>query len=103
MFLRSIMRGTMSRLVFTLLTLLVVAALSLVESGTGAASGSTSFRPIAWQDVDELISDPLNPLEPPVFGPNVRANRDTTTFGQHEPSLAVSRVNTNTVFVAAKD
>ena len=26
-----------------------------------------------------------------------------TTFGQHEPSLAVSRVNTNTVVVASKD
>src|SRR5437773_627102 len=29
------------------------------------------------------------------FGPNVRANSDTTANGQHEPSLAVSRVNTN--------
>ena len=37
------------------------------------------------------------------FGPNVRANSDSTTFGQHEPSLAVSRVDTNTVVVASKD
>ncbi len=44
-------------------------------------------------------------LPTPVFGANVRANSDpiTSTFGQHEPSLAVSRVHTNTVVVAAKD
>ena len=35
------------------------------------------------------------------FGPNVRANSDSTTYGQHEPSLAVSRVDTNTVVVAS--
>jgi hypothetical protein len=38
-----------------------------------------------------------------VFGPNVRANGDTTQFGQHEPGLAVSRTNPNVVFTAAKD
>jgi len=43
------------------------------------------------------------PVTPPLFGPNVRANSDTTTYGQHEPSLAVSRVHTTTVVVAAKD
>jgi BNR repeat-like domain/S-layer homology domain len=37
------------------------------------------------------------------FGPNVRANSDSSTYGQHEPSLAVSRVDTNTVIVASKD
>jgi hypothetical protein len=42
-------------------------------------------------------------LTPPIFGPNHRANQDATTSGQHEPSLAVSRVHTNTVVVAAKD
>src|SRR4051812_18467827 len=43
------------------------------------------------------------PADPPVFGPNVIANSDTTGFGQHEPSLAVGRVHTNTVVVAQKD
>lgn len=49
------------------------------------------------------IYDRLGPMLSPVFGPEVRANSDDTGFGQHEPSLAVSRVNTNTVVVAAKD
>jgi len=49
------------------------------------------------------LLDKLNPGTPPIFGPNVRANSDPTTFGQHEPSLAVSRVHTNTVVVASKD
>ncbi|HUS16019.1 MAG TPA: S-layer homology domain-containing protein [Chloroflexia bacterium] len=43
------------------------------------------------------------PQVTPVFGPNVRANSDGTPYGQHEPSLAVSRVHTNTVVVAQKD
>lgn len=47
--------------------------------------------------------DKLSPLLAPVFGPNVRANSDDTDAGQHEPSLAVSRVDTNTVVIAAKD
>ncbi len=37
------------------------------------------------------------------FGSNIRANQDATAFGQHEPSIAVSRVNTNTVIIASKD
>jgi hypothetical protein len=45
----------------------------------------------------------LAPLLAPVFGPNVKANSDDTQAGQHEPSLAVSRVDTNTVVIAAKD
>ena len=47
--------------------------------------------------------DKLAPLLAPVFGPNVRANSDDTDVGQHEPSLAASRVNTNTLVIAAKD
>jgi hypothetical protein len=43
------------------------------------------------------------PAVPPVFGPNVRANSDGSGNGQHEPSLAVSRVHTNTIVVAQKD
>lgn len=49
------------------------------------------------------LYDKLGPLYAPLFGPNVRANSDNTTNGQHEPSLAASRVNTNTLVIAAKD
>ncbi|HEY0068614.1 MAG TPA: exo-alpha-sialidase [Chloroflexia bacterium] len=49
------------------------------------------------------LYDKLSPLLAPAFGPNVRANSDNTTFGQHEPSLAASRVDTNTVVIATKD
>jgi hypothetical protein len=45
----------------------------------------------------------LSPLVPPIFGTPVRANSDATQNGQHEPSLAVSRVHTNTVVIASKD
>jgi photosystem II stability/assembly factor-like uncharacterized protein len=51
----------------------------------------------------QAAHDELGPLIPPVFGPNVRANTDTTNFGQHEPSLAVSRTDNDVVFAAAKD
>jgi hypothetical protein len=49
------------------------------------------------------IYDKLSPLFAPLFGPNIAANSDDTSYGQHEPSLAVSRVDTNTVVIAAKD
>src|SRR6478735_4886971 len=42
-------------------------------------------------------------LDPPSWSANVRANTDTTTNGQHEPSLAVSPANPNVVVVANKD
>lgn len=38
-----------------------------------------------------------------VWGPNVRANSDDSGFGQHEPSLAISRTNPNVVIANAKD
>ncbi|HET9494313.1 MAG TPA: sialidase family protein, partial [Chloroflexia bacterium] len=47
--------------------------------------------------------DKLGPFVPPIFGPNVRANTDTTSYGQHEPGLAVSRTDNDVVFAAAKD
>lgn len=51
------------------------------------------------------FSDLVSALQPQsvTFGPNIRANQDATQFGQHEPHLAVSRVNTNTVIIASKD
>ncbi|MDQ3707519.1 MAG: exo-alpha-sialidase [Chloroflexota bacterium] len=49
------------------------------------------------------VYDKLSPLLAPLFGPNVRANSDDMSNGQHEPSLAASRVDTNTVVIAAKD
>jgi hypothetical protein len=49
------------------------------------------------------LLDKLNPGTPPIFGTPVRANSDNTQFGQHEPSMAVSRIHPNTVVVASKD
>ncbi len=37
------------------------------------------------------------------WGPNARANSDPGNASQHEPSLAISRTNSNVVVVAAKD
>jgi hypothetical protein len=86
---------------FAFLVLLSVAALGFMIAPLPSSAD------IGWSQVGTnsfaSINKQLSPLVPPLFGPNVRANADTTTFGQHEPSLAVSRVNTNTLFVAAKD
>src|SRR5688500_11001455 len=84
--------------------LLLVAALALVIApiSSRAASNLLQFG-AAGQSAPHRVTWLLSPVAPPVFGPNVRANSDSTNLGQHEPSLAVSRVNTNTVVVAAKD
>ena len=66
----------------------VVFGFILVGAGLGAGARAYADRPA---------------LPTPIFGANVRANSDATVFGQHEPSLAVSRVHTNTVVVASKD
>src|SRR5262249_47219759 len=63
-------------------------------------SSTGVVRPIA--PVNSLLAN-LSPGTPPIFGTPVRANSDPTTFGQHEPSLPVSRVHTTTVVVASKD
>src|SRR5438093_809931 len=34
--------------------------------------------------------EPFEPLVDPIFGPNVRANTDATTYAQQEPSIAVN-------------
>ncbi len=74
---------------FLALSLFLLFGLLLVGAGLSAGA--------------QALSGPALPT--PVFGANVRANSDpiTSTFGQHEPGLAVSRVHTNTVVVAAKD
>jgi|GEM_PF-1134893 len=103
MSLRSHVRGAMPRYLFAVLLLLAAFVLVMAPGGSSAASNNARAASLTWQGAASLIADPFSPLDPPIFGPNVRANRDTTAFGQHEPSLAVSRVNTNTVFAAAKD
>ncbi|MEO6456930.1 MAG: S-layer homology domain-containing protein, partial [Chloroflexia bacterium] len=89
--------------IFAFSALLLVTALAFVVAPASSEAAGGARLSWAGQDAFASINSRLSPLVPPVFGPNVRANTDTTNFGQHEPSLAVSRVNTNTVFVAAKD
>ncbi|MEO8285895.1 MAG: S-layer homology domain-containing protein [Chloroflexota bacterium] len=77
---------------------LTVASPSRMAQGTTKAhTGAGTFDSTTEGKVGR--SGPSSPL----FGPNVRANQDNTQNGQHEPSLAVSRVHTNTVIVASKD
>ena len=90
-------------IVLPIIVLLTIAVLAVgiapryVNSrSAGASLSQTRDAPLAG-----LFAN-VNPASI-TFGPNVRANSDSTTFGQHEPSLAVSRVNTNTVVVASKD
>jgi hypothetical protein len=72
-----------------IVSLLLVLLAGLIATGVSlAAEGMLAVRPAVT----------------PVFGPDVQANtEDPTHYSQHEPGLAVSRVNTNTVVVAAKD
>ncbi len=46
---------------------------------------------------------PLQPLSNPVFGPNTRANNDSTTYAQQEPSIAVNPLNPLNIVASAKD
>ncbi|MBF6613987.1 MAG: S-layer homology domain-containing protein, partial [Chloroflexi bacterium] len=64
------------------------------------AIGAGSFMAVSATGAAASIA---RPLTEPVFGPNVKANSDNTTFGQHEPGLAVSRTRPQTVVVASKD
>jgi hypothetical protein len=88
-----------ARLAFlaTASVLVVVMALLVTPGGLGATP-----KPPWANSIRELAQEANSPFAP-VFGPNYKANQDTTTYGQHEPSLAVSRVDTNTVIAAAKD
>jgi hypothetical protein len=87
----------------------ILALLAVVALGRGVALGSSTGSPGA-----SFVFFPLGAAHPfdlaralqsnaITFGPNMRANQDDSPFGQHEPSLAVSRVYTNALFVAAKD
>jgi hypothetical protein len=90
-----------------LLVLLAVAALALGVAPRYPHSRSGSDSPIAWSQEGGGVPfrDLIGAFQPQsvTFGPNVRANQDTSGFGQHEPALAMSRVNTNTVILASKD
>ena len=84
---------------FAALAAIVWLALASAPSTSRAAASQ-----IAWQRPQSPAAlDKLGQLVPPVFGPNVRANSDNTQYGQHEPSLAVSRTDNDVVVVAAKD
>jgi len=53
----------------------------------------------AWAGIPSLPPPPA----PPVWGPNIIANTDSSGYGQHEPNLAASFTNPNIVVAAAKD
>ena len=86
--------------------LLAVVAAALIAAGI-APSRANPQPGNAGSPSDEAsmrLASLVNTNAPDsVFGPNVRANQDLTGYGQHEPSIAVSRVNTNTIIVASKD
>lgn len=46
---------------------------------------------------------PLRPLDSAIFGPNMRANTDATTYAQQEPSIAVNPTNPLNIIASAKD
>ncbi len=92
-------RASIFRNSFAVVALSLIAALGLLAApvratlDTQSASDATS------------LGVPQNPVAPltTTFGPNVRANSDVTNFGQHEPSLAVSRTNPDVVVASSKD
>ncbi len=90
---------------YVFLSTLAVVALGLIlaPQTTSATSHAGSLRPDARQLASRISLKQASPSTPPIFGPNLRANLDGTGAGQHEPSLAVSRVHTNTVIIASKD
>ncbi|MDQ6694200.1 MAG: S-layer homology domain-containing protein [Chloroflexota bacterium] len=80
----------------------IVFVLLLLPAARASTPAGIVWAASSVQRSSNLLSS-LSPLVSTVFGPNVRANSDSTTYGQHEPSLAVSRVHTNTVVVTSKD
>ncbi|MEP6774942.1 MAG: sialidase family protein, partial [Chloroflexota bacterium] len=86
--------------IIVLLTIAVL-AVGIAPRYTNSRSAGASLAQTNGAPLAGLFSN-VNPASI-TFGPNVRANSDSTTFGQHEPSLAVSRADTNTVVVASKD
>ncbi|HYO49670.1 MAG TPA: hypothetical protein VEW94_07440, partial [Chloroflexia bacterium] len=90
---------------YAICMLLALAALGLLlaERTAGAAPRSATLWSAPRSGNTTSFFDQAKRLAAPIFGPNVRANQDLTVYAQHEPSLAVSRVHTNTVIVASKD
>jgi subtilisin-like proprotein convertase family protein len=90
---------------YAICALLALAALGLLlaERTAGAASRSATLWSAPRSGNAFSFYDQAKRFAAPIFGPNVRANQDTTIYAQHEPSLAMSRVHTNTVIVASKD
>ncbi|HVF99574.1 MAG TPA: proprotein convertase P-domain-containing protein [Chloroflexia bacterium] len=82
---------------------LAVLGLLLAERTAGASPRSATLWSAPRSGNAFSFFEQAKRLAAPIFGPNVRANQDTTIYAQHEPSLAVSRVHTNTVIVASKD
>ena len=85
--------------------LFLIAILAIAVAPTASpAQSQASVGSGRWTLGKErsLFATHYSPLTT-VFGPNARANTDSTQFGQHEPGLAVSRTNANVVFAAAKD
>ncbi|HKP52206.1 MAG TPA: S-layer homology domain-containing protein [Chloroflexia bacterium] len=87
--------GSLLRKSYAILALFVVMALGLLAAPVRTSLGS--------EGVTDSGAPQLQLFTPPTFGPNVRANSDSTLFGQHEPSLAVSRTDPDVVVAAAKD
>jgi hypothetical protein len=83
----------------------LIALLAIVIFGLMVAPARTIQSGHLYDGDSGTLDVPLRPgaLIPPTFGPNVRANSDSTVYGQHEPSLAVSRTDPNVVVVANKD
>jgi hypothetical protein len=77
---------------YALIALLAIAIFGLMSTPVRTIQGG--YLPVPLR---------LGTLIPPIFDPEVRANSDSTVYGQHEPSLAVSRTDPNVVVVANKD
>jgi hypothetical protein len=91
-------------MVLPAIVLLAIAALAFAVAPRSVIPRAewTTLAPNGNSPSSAMLSGTTNPSSI-TFGPNVRANSDSTTNGQHEPSLAVSRTDPNTVVVASKD
>src|SRR6266540_3452877 len=92
--------GSILRNGFAIAVLFLIVVLGLIVAPT--QNGRRQQPEGSTNNLQSTIHNPQSEV-PPVFGPNVRANSDSTLFGQHEPSLAVSRTNPDVVVAASKD
>src|SRR5919204_4765848 len=89
---------------YALAALLGVALLALLATPPGRSRAATPPT-ITWGRAGIVgVVNPLRNLDvnAPIWSANVRANTDSTSNGQHEPSLAVSPANPDVVVVANK-